>query len=96
MGAGSSVVERRNKFSGDCRRERMKAMAERSGLTKNEIISALSKSPHGKLEEYLPIGSRAATESPDFLGRLDALKTPTEKRAELEKELEKLTASVGQ
>ena len=45
---------------------------EKAGLTPNEIISALAKSPHGKLEEYLPVGRRAAVEQPDFLAHLIA------------------------
>jgi hypothetical protein len=42
------------------------------GLTKNEILATLSKSPHGKLEEYVPIGVRAAKEEPEFLAHLVA------------------------
>lgn len=41
-----------------------------TGITKNEIIAELSKSPHGKLEEYLPVGRRAATEQAEFLAHL--------------------------
>lgn len=40
------------------------------GLSKNELISQLTRSPHGKLEEYLPVGQRAAREEPEFLARL--------------------------
>jgi hypothetical protein len=46
-------------------------MAER-GLTKNEIVSSLTKSPHGKLEEYQAVGARAAVEEPEFFGHLIA------------------------
>ena|ERR1700720_1706883 len=31
-----------------------------SGLTKNRIFAELAKSPHGKLEEYVPVGRQAA------------------------------------
>jgi hypothetical protein len=42
------------------------------GLTRNQIISVLAKSPHGALEEYVPVGLAAAREEPDFLGHLVA------------------------
>lgn len=43
-----------------------------TGLTKNQILSELSRSPHGKLEEYVPIGKRAAVEEPEFMAHLIA------------------------
>lgn len=43
-----------------------------NGIKKNEIISALTKSPHGALKEYAPIGRRAAAEEPEFLQHLIA------------------------
>jgi len=46
-------------------------MAE-TGVTKNQIISELSKSPHGKLEEYIPLGTKAAQQEPEFLAHLIA------------------------
>lgn len=46
-------------------------MAE-SALSKPAIISALAKSPHGKLTEYLPVGRQAATEDADFFAHLIA------------------------
>ncbi len=41
-----------------------------TGITKNEVITALTRSPHGKLAEYVPIGKRAAKEEPEFLAHL--------------------------
>ena len=46
-------------------------MAE-SGLTKNRIIAELSKSKHGTLAEYVPIGQQAAKQDPEFLAHLIA------------------------
>jgi hypothetical protein len=43
-----------------------------TGITKNEIISQLARSPHGKLEEYVPVGQRAAKEEAEFLAHLIA------------------------
>lgn len=43
-----------------------------AGITKNQIISALTKSPHGKLEEYVPIGTAAAKEQAEFFAHLIA------------------------
>lgn len=42
------------------------------GITRNRILSELSKSPHGKLEEYILTGQSAANEDPEFLARLIA------------------------
>lgn len=47
-------------------------MIVEKGLTKNRIVSELSRSPHGKLEEYLPIGKQAAAEQPEFFSHLIA------------------------
>lgn len=41
-----------------------------SGLTKNQIIAELSKSPHGKLGEYIPLGRKAAETEPEFFAHL--------------------------
>lgn len=41
-------------------------------LTKPQIIAALTKSPHGDLSQYVPIGTRAAQEDSDFFGHLVA------------------------
>lgn len=41
-----------------------------AGITKNQIIAELCKSPHGKLDEYIPIGSAAAIAEPEFLSHL--------------------------
>jgi hypothetical protein len=43
-----------------------------TGLTRNQIISVLTKSPHGDLAEYVPVGVRAAKEDPDFYAHLIA------------------------
>lgn len=43
-----------------------------TGLTKQQVFSALAKSPHGKLDEYLPIGLPAAKEDPEFFAHLVA------------------------
>lgn len=43
-----------------------------AGLTKNQILSELSRSPHGKLAEYLPIGRAAAKSEAEFLAHLIA------------------------
>jgi hypothetical protein len=42
------------------------------GLSRNQIIADLSRSAHGKLEEYIPMGKRAAEEQPEFLAHLIA------------------------
>lgn len=47
------------------------------GLTKNQIISELSRSPHGALAEYIPVTLTAAKTEPEFLAHLiawDAIK----------------------
>jgi hypothetical protein len=46
-------------------------MTERA-LSKPQIISELTKSPHGALEKYLPIGTRAVQDDADFFGHLVA------------------------
>jgi len=43
-----------------------------TGLTKNRIISELTRSPHGALGQYLPIGLTAAKQEPEFLAHLIA------------------------
>jgi|GEM_PF-2411448 hypothetical protein len=45
---------------------------EKTAVTKNQIISELSKSPHGNLKEYLTVGQLAAKNDPDFLAHLIA------------------------
>lgn len=42
------------------------------GLTKQRIISELTKSTHGALDAYVTIGSKAAIEDPEFFGHLIA------------------------
>lgn len=46
-------------------------MTER-GLTKQQILTELTKSPHGKLEEYLPVATAAVAQEPEFLAHLIA------------------------
>lgn len=47
-------------------------MKNEAGLTKNAIIAELTKSPHGKLIEYVPVGLRAASQEPEFFAHLIA------------------------
>lgn len=42
------------------------------GLSKNQVIAELTKSPHGQLEQYATVGIRAANEDPLFYSRLIA------------------------
>jgi hypothetical protein len=43
-----------------------------TGLTRNRIIAELSKSTHGSLAEYLPVGVQAVKEQPQFFAHLIA------------------------
>lgn len=43
-----------------------------SGLDRKRIIAELTKSAHGKLDEYLAVGRQAALEDPDFFAHLVA------------------------
>lgn len=45
-------------------------MISERGLTKNQIIQELTRSPHGKLDEYVPVGQTAQTEEPEFFAHL--------------------------
>ncbi len=45
-------------------------MKTETGLTKNAIISELTKSPHGNLSEYVPVGLRAAAQESEFFAHL--------------------------
>lgn len=45
---------------------------ENRGVTKNQLLSQLSKSPHGKLTEYLPIVQGAVKAEAEFLAHLIA------------------------
>jgi len=47
-------------------------MNETSALSKNSILTELTKSPHGKLVEYLNVGRKAAIQDPEFYSRLIA------------------------
>ena len=46
-------------------------MAE-AGLTKNQILAELSRSPHGKLNEYVAVGQKAARQEAEFFAHLIA------------------------
>lgn len=46
-----------------------------TGLTRNAVISELTRSPHGKLEEYLPVGKKALSDDGDFYSHLIAWNT---------------------
>lgn len=41
-----------------------------TGITRNQILSQLSKSPHGKLTEYLTLGQQAFKQEPEFSAHL--------------------------
>jgi hypothetical protein len=43
-----------------------------AGLTKNRIVTELSRSPHGELKEYIPLGRQAAAEHGEFFAHLIA------------------------
>lgn len=43
-----------------------------TGLTKNQIIATLTKSPHGDLAQYVPIGTAAAEQDAAFFSHLVA------------------------
>lgn len=45
---------------------------ESAALTKQQIVSELTRSTHGDLSAYVPVGVRAATEDPDFFAHLIA------------------------
>lgn len=47
-------------------------VGERQGLTKAQIISELTKSPHGDYSEYLKVGVQAVKEDPSFFAHLIA------------------------
>jgi hypothetical protein len=42
------------------------------GITKNQILSELSRSPHGKLAEYVDMGQKALRQEPEFFAHLIA------------------------
>lgn len=47
-------------------------MIESQALTRNQVVSVLTKSPHGELSQYLPVAVPAARQDPDFFGHLVA------------------------
>lgn len=48
------------------------ATGSENALTKPQVISELTRSPHGDLKEFLSVGLRAAKEDPDFFAHLIA------------------------
>src|SRR4051812_16823684 len=48
----------------------MTTMKPETGLTKNAILSELARSPHGKIEEYVPICRQATEQEPEFTAHL--------------------------
>jgi hypothetical protein len=48
------------------------AQSEHGGLTKQKIISELSRSTHGALTDYVPVAREAAKQEPEFLAHLIA------------------------
>lgn len=42
------------------------------GLSRQKIVAELTKSVHGKLSEYVPVGLKAASQEPEFLAHLIA------------------------
>jgi hypothetical protein len=47
-------------------------MTEMTAITKNQLISILTKSPHGSLSEYIPEGKVGAESDPEFFAHLIA------------------------
>jgi hypothetical protein len=47
-------------------------VTQETGLTKQQILSELTRSPHGALAEYVPVGQRAAQDDPEFLAHMVA------------------------
>ena len=43
---------------------------ENTALTRQKILSELSRSPHGKLSEYIPVGKQAIAQEPEFSAHL--------------------------
>lgn len=46
--------------------------AGEKGLTRNQVIAELTRSPHGDLKAYLVVGKAAAKQQPDFMAHLIA------------------------
>jgi len=53
-------------------RTAMRSQPAEAGLTKQGLITELTKSTHGKLSEYTAIGQRAVSEEPEFFAHLTA------------------------
>ncbi len=47
-------------------------MNEHNVVTKNQLVTELTRSPHGKLEEYIPLARQAAIQEPEFLSHMIA------------------------
>jgi len=65
------LVERYKTGSDLTRQKKEKTMPE-TGLTKNKLIAELSRSSHGKLDDYVAVGKQAAAQEPEFLAHLIA------------------------
>jgi len=48
----------------------VRAFGYESGVTRNQIVSELSRSSHGSLQEYVPMGKAAAAQEPEFFAHL--------------------------
>jgi hypothetical protein len=59
-------------YFGDISMQKTNKTNENGGLTKNQIITLLTKSPHKNLSEYLEIGKPAADSDPEFFAHLIA------------------------
>lgn len=46
--------------------------AQEGGVSKHQAISLLTRSPHGDLAQYVPVGRQVAIEDPEFLAHLIA------------------------
>ncbi len=47
-------------------------MNESNTITKNQLVTELSRSPHGNLTEYLPMATKGAAQEPEFYAHLVA------------------------
>lgn len=52
-------------------KQAVKPSAEK-GLTRNQIIAELARSPHGKLQEYVPLATEASKSEPEFFAHFIA------------------------
>lgn len=47
-------------------------LPENKQLTRNQMVEQLTRSPHGKLSDYVPVGVRAVAQDPQFFAHLVA------------------------